>query len=1673
MALAQGTAWDELVTRAKQAGAEWASIPPSSGSTATLDTGGDTAEWPLLFYFEGDDGLDGQMMADLTAWESAELPENVSTESFVGALGTFVDDALLLLDGDGWEWLYRQWCASEALPATTWPADMTLRQTGYHDLLSFMDRVAAGAPNLTLRYDAEDVCEQIEATIPGGGLSIYGASEESGRHEEFTSQSVQFLADTRWMELVDTMFSHMPDELVPLRDWAEGNETVDSAHALPKLSGPDVIFPALTIHSSTDVDWFSFETVADGQAGDQVSIVFDHNVGDVDLFVYDAGNELVGSSTSQTHDEAVSLEGKPAGEYWIKVVGKDGAVSPQYTLEIDAPQPASPADDWAETGDTRDAAYDLGLLWGDGYSFVDLSLLDAADWYRFEIVCGADQHTAAQIQFSHDAGDLDLRLYNENGDLSGASEGAEDTESVSLAGLSTGTYYLEVFGKAGATNGAYTLFIDAPTAISTIDASPPQSQVVPLAAQMGQPRFRVSWEGTDVGSGIASYDIYVSKNGGDYLPWQKATPFASATYSGEAGASYAFYSVAHDVAGHVEPAPRVADAQTEVVADPAPIVTDEHIVVVIAEDLMTAGVADVGDVVRVIWDSSASGNNNNDIASVTADLTQFGGLADAPLYDDRTHGDVRADDCIWIGEYTIVAGQVEATNRNVKVTATDAGGSSTDAWDTSNVSVDNMFAHVPQELTFENGARVIVVDTDTTDDITLSSTDPTADVFVVANAAANTIARIDLQNDFTGLGLICVGDVDTIRDTRGADARDLEFLWVEGSLGQTDLRSDIAGTNLNGAVVSLDSGDFDFDPRAGGDPDGDSLRMGATGVWVSGDVDRLEVTGAVDGNVVIGGAAGWVVIQGSLGNQHTGEDLLRVGRGLTGLRIGQHLDLPVVVGHGIGLVEITGAVTSKGGVMSGTVDAGADDLFGTADDVLMANVDPTVVTGIDYVSVGGSLSGQVLVRSDLGDLLIGGDLGGELDVSGDTATIDAYGAVAGSIEIAGNLLSMNAHQGTSAGSSISVGGDLGQWVRVTRNGRRRWVQRGFWSGGDVAGPMSIDGTACLVDVHGQLQASLTVAGDAERVVTYQGAAAAGDVEVTGHLGYFWTGGDSFAGDLSAGSLGEAYYHTTNGIEGAITIGGDAERIESRYGVIQAPIDVAGDLWRLDAYEGISAQGAVNVTGDLGRMFRYDRNGRRRWVTEGFWSGGDALGAVTVGGRAWVIDVDGALGGDLTIGDDADLIDIADEATGAITVGQSKTTGGAGGDLPYFACGGVLAGGLTVYGDAGQVVAHGKTQAPVDIQGDLQQLDAHQGTSTAGTIDVAGELGRQYIYRSRGRRRLATEGLWSGGEVASGVTVGGGAWLIDIDGDLSGALTVGASKATGGPGGDLFSFDCAGATAGAVTVYGNVTHLAAHGQIRAAVDIQGDAQQLDLYQGTSSGGTVNVTGDLGARYSYKRRGKRRWVTQGLWSGTDVGAAITVGGTAWLIDVGGQLQADVQVGANKEAGGAGGDLYELRCTGSVAGAVRVYGNVESFVCDGAIQSAVAVDGNLMRFDAAEGISTKATIDVGGDLGQSYSYKRNGKRRWATLGLSSGGDVLCDVTVGGKACLIDVAGDLVDASIAANELETVKVAGTIRSAAPEWIRSLLAGASFHISDSTWSGYVSDDLPYVFDSSVTARVG
>ncbi len=150
-----------------------------------------------------------------------------------------------------------------------------------------------------------------------------------------------------------------------------------------------------------------------------------------------------------------------------------------------------------------------------------------------------------------------------------------DTDGI----VGQGSAIFSVTPKAGQSTGAQitnmaTVVFDSnapintPTWLNTLDVDAPTSKMAALPAHEtasgSSATFAVSWSGTDKGSGISTYNVYVSDNEGVFTLWQGGVSTTTANYTGTLGHSYGFYSIATDGAGNVEAAKTGAETTTTV-----------------------------------------------------------------------------------------------------------------------------------------------------------------------------------------------------------------------------------------------------------------------------------------------------------------------------------------------------------------------------------------------------------------------------------------------------------------------------------------------------------------------------------------------------------------------------------------------------------------------------------------------------------------------------------------------------------------------------------------------------------------------------------------------------------------------------------------------------------------------------------------------------------------------------------------------------------------------------------------------------------------------------------------------------------------------------------------------------------------------------------------------------
>ncbi|MBM4050532.1 MAG: hypothetical protein FJ279_36010, partial [Planctomycetes bacterium] len=498
--------------------------------------------------------------------------------------------------------------------------------------------------------------------------------------------------------------------------------------------------------------------------------------------------------------------------------------------------------------------------------------------------------------------------------------------------------------------------IDTNETLNTIDAAAPTTEVQDLpAVSAGDRSFTVSWTGGDDlgGSGLVSYDVYVSDNGGPAALWLGGTTATSATFTGQHNHTYGFYSLGLDEAGNRQLAPEAAQATTTVLDTVAPRVTalartPNAIAATFHEDLDAATV-----------------NTATFKVSSAAGLDRLWGTADDTYIAGVVAYDADADTATFTPAEPFGAGPygvwLDGTTSITDLAGNKLDGEFAGAFPSGDGTPGGDFvASFLPAVTLRRGGV-----------IKAQYRDWDGDTFNLAFGGAGS-ATIAFQT-----GTARGADIDTItfadttakttltsRLVKSASVGDrtttLNGITAPQHLGTLDFAatSVLGNVTLGGGIKSFLVG-RDLG-RAG---DATVAIAGAIGskLKVGGRVASAVTVGAAVGSVDIGGVlnAGFVAADtiksfkaGSMGEnaalESTNGSILKVqtlgdltGQVFAGQAIGS-VDVKgniqggiVAAGGGIGSVKATGEILDGSAIISG---AGQDGLRGTADDVANANM---------------------------------------------------------------------------------------------------------------------------------------------------------------------------------------------------------------------------------------------------------------------------------------------------------------------------------------------------------------------------------------------------------------------------------------------------------------------------------------------------------------------------------------------------------------------------------------------------------------------------------------------------------------------------------------------------------------------------------------------------------------
>ena len=237
-----------------------------------------------------------------------------------------------------------------------------------------------------------------------------------------------------------------------LEDPYERGNTALTNHYLGGVT--DSVSVHAAIGAVNDVDYYSFAITKKGIQSDTVTLTFDPEYGDLDLYLYDVNGlfQLGKSISTDSGTETISLKGLSRGVYIVKVISKDGLTVCDYDLAVTIHSTEVSPDKY-ENNNTLKKAKNLYALNGHDQN-KNLSIHDESDidYFKFKLKETGSADDWIQIDYEASLGDLDIEILDANGDVVAWSRTAENFDQVSLKGLEEGDYYIKVSGYDGAVN---------------------------------------------------------------------------------------------------------------------------------------------------------------------------------------------------------------------------------------------------------------------------------------------------------------------------------------------------------------------------------------------------------------------------------------------------------------------------------------------------------------------------------------------------------------------------------------------------------------------------------------------------------------------------------------------------------------------------------------------------------------------------------------------------------------------------------------------------------------------------------------------------------------------------------------------------------------------------------------------------------------------------------------------------------------------------------------------------------------------------------------------------------------------------------------------------------------------------------------------------------------------
>lgn len=313
--------------------------------------------------------------------------------------------------------------------------DLAISSTSDKDYFEF---TAAETGSLTLSALFSHAAGDLDIQLFDASGNLLAASDSVSDNEAITFDAV---VGTDYILLVEGYLGAINSYDLTFEpvtaDRFEANDTLQTATGLGQVTTR--VVNDLSISSGSDLDYFTFTAGQTGQL--DLSVLFSHAAGDIDVQVLDANGGVLASADSVTDNEALSLNVVQGSTYALAVNGFAGATN-DYALAL--------AISASDSNDSFDTATELGTSSDIDVNGVSISSSTDVDFYEFT----ADQSGELTLSalFTHSFGDLDLELFDAAGNRIAVSETVTDNESIIFNVESGETYFARVFGYEGAMN---------------------------------------------------------------------------------------------------------------------------------------------------------------------------------------------------------------------------------------------------------------------------------------------------------------------------------------------------------------------------------------------------------------------------------------------------------------------------------------------------------------------------------------------------------------------------------------------------------------------------------------------------------------------------------------------------------------------------------------------------------------------------------------------------------------------------------------------------------------------------------------------------------------------------------------------------------------------------------------------------------------------------------------------------------------------------------------------------------------------------------------------------------------------------------------------------------------------------------------------------------------------